>query len=95
MTTRSPWQSPCSDRTSSQACRGSKATPSPRPPQPSRGQRSSFEDVSQAAGIDYRYDCGASGRLFLADTMGGGVGLIDYDGDGWLDIYFVNGCAVP
>ena len=27
--------------------------------------------------------------------MGGGVGLIDYDGDGWLDIYFVNGCRLP
>jgi hypothetical protein len=27
--------------------------------------------------------------------MGGGVGLIDYDGDGWLDIYFVNGCSLP
>src|SRR5262249_52034070 len=32
---------------------------------------------------------------FIADTMGGGVGLIDYDGDGWLDIYFVNGCTLP
>ena len=27
--------------------------------------------------------------------MGGGVGLIDYDGDGWLDVYFVNGCRLP
>ena len=47
------------------------------------------------AGLMYRYDCGASDRLFLAETMGGGVGLIDYDGDGWLDIYFVNGCSIP
>jgi hypothetical protein len=27
--------------------------------------------------------------------MGGGVGLIDFDGDGWLDIYLVNGCPLP
>ena len=27
--------------------------------------------------------------------MGGGVGLFDFDNDGWLDIYFVNGCALP
>ncbi len=54
-----------------------------------------FEDLSARAGIQYQYDSGASGRLFLADTMGGGVGLIDYDHDGWLDIYFVNGCSVP
>src|SRR5206468_2882426 len=53
-----------------------------------------LEDVSLAAGINYRYDPGANGRIHLADTMGGGVGLIDFDGDGWLDIYFVNGCAV-
>jgi tetratricopeptide (TPR) repeat protein len=54
-----------------------------------------FEDASTQAGIVYRYDCGASRRLFLADTMGGGVGLLDYDGDGWLDIYFVGGCSIP
>ena len=33
--------------------------------------------------------------MVLADTIGGGVGLIDYDNDGWLDIYFVNGCPIP
>ncbi len=27
--------------------------------------------------------------------MGGGVALFDFDDDGWLDIYFVNGCALP
>jgi tetratricopeptide (TPR) repeat protein len=54
-----------------------------------------FEDVSQRAGINYQYNSGASDRLFIADTMGGGVGLIDYDGDGWLDIYFVGGCTIP
>jgi hypothetical protein len=30
----------------------------------------------------------------IADTMGGGVALFDFDGDGWLDIYFVNGCPL-
>jgi tetratricopeptide (TPR) repeat protein len=60
------------------------------------GSRVRFEDVAERAGIRYRYDSGASSdRLFIADTMGGGVGLIDYDRDGWLDIYFVNGCPMP
>jgi tetratricopeptide (TPR) repeat protein len=54
-----------------------------------------FEDVAQRSGIRYQYDSGASDRLFLADTMGGGAGLIDFDRDGWLDIYFVNGCSIP
>jgi tetratricopeptide (TPR) repeat protein len=55
-----------------------------------------FEEGTEGAGITYRYESGASDRrLFIADTMGGGVGLLDFDGDGWLDIYLVNGCALP
>ncbi len=54
-----------------------------------------FEDVAKASGIDYQYDCAAKGDMFLGDSMGGGVGLIDFDGDGRLDIYFVNGCPLP
>jgi tetratricopeptide (TPR) repeat protein len=55
-----------------------------------------FEEGASAAGITYYYESGANDRrLFIADTMGGGVGLIDFDNDGWLDIYFVNGCAIP
>ena len=48
-----------------------------------------------AAGSSYQYDHGAGDDLYLADTMGGGVGLIDFDGDGRLDVYFVNGCPLP
>jgi tetratricopeptide (TPR) repeat protein len=55
-----------------------------------------FEEGSEAAGLKYFYESGAGGdRLFIADTMGGGVGLIDFDRDGWLDVYLVNGCRLP
>ncbi|HEV3168067.1 MAG TPA: tetratricopeptide repeat protein, partial [Isosphaeraceae bacterium] len=54
-----------------------------------------FEDIGVSCGISFQYESGARGNLFLGDTMGGGVGLIDYDGDGWLDIYVVNGCKLP
>ena len=46
------------------------------------------------AGVQFQYDSGATSRLFIADTMGGGVALFDFDDDGWLDIYFVNGCRL-
>jgi hypothetical protein len=54
-----------------------------------------FVDRAASAGVTYQYESGASDRFLIADTMGGGVGLFDYDNDGWLDIYFVNGCALP
>jgi tetratricopeptide (TPR) repeat protein len=60
------------------------------------GQPPPFEEGAARAGISYFYESGATAsRIFIADTMGGGVGLFDYDSDGWLDIYFVNGCAFP
>jgi enediyne biosynthesis protein E4 len=58
-----------------------------------RGPR--FEDVAIRACLTYQYVSGSTADLFIADTMGGGVGLIDYDNDGWLDIYLVNGCSLP
>jgi tetratricopeptide (TPR) repeat protein len=54
-----------------------------------------FEDVARRARIDFQYNCAARGDMFLGDTMGGGVALFDHDGDGWLDVYLVGGCAVP
>ena len=54
-----------------------------------------FGDLGPRAGLAYRYDAHPSGNLFLGDTMGGGVGLIDYDEDGRLDVYFVGGCPMP
>jgi tetratricopeptide (TPR) repeat protein len=63
--------------------------PATRPP-PVR-----FEDIAEGSRVRFRYDCGAPSYLFIGDTMGGGVGLFDFDDDGWLDIYFVNGCPLP
>lgn len=54
-----------------------------------------FEDRASAAGITFRHFSGASPQKYLVETMGSGVALIDYDQDGWLDIYFVNGAGNP
>ena len=51
-----------------------------------------FEDVTKAAGLaGWTHTMGAADKGLIIDTNGSGVGLIDYDNDGWLDIYLVNG----
>jgi enediyne biosynthesis protein E4 len=62
---------------------------------PPPGPKSIFEDITQQAGIDWQHFDGASEDKFLVETMAGGVGFIDYDNDGLLDIFFVNGGETP
>jgi tetratricopeptide (TPR) repeat protein len=54
-----------------------------------------FEEIAASVGLRFQYEPGATPGLFIGDTMGGGVALIDYDRDGRLDVSFVNGCALP
>jgi len=55
----------------------------------------SFTDVTAAAGIDWTYENGATGRHLFIETVGGGVALFDYNNDGLLDIFAVQGGPVP
>jgi enediyne biosynthesis protein E4 len=51
-----------------------------------------FEDITQAAGLaGWAHTMGAADKGLICDVNGSGVGLVDYDNDGWLDIYLVNG----
>lgn len=50
-----------------------------------------FTDVTRELGIDFSIVNGATGERFVNETMVGGAGWIDYDGDGWLDLYLTNG----
>jgi len=50
-----------------------------------------FRDVTREAGIDFRHNTGATGRLHYPEIMGAGLILFDCDGDGDIDIYFLNG----
>src|ERR1700732_3942251 len=51
-----------------------------------------FVDVTHAAGIDiFHHRSGSPEKRTILETPGSGVALLDYDNDGWLDIYLLNG----
>lgn len=50
-----------------------------------------FTDITRKAGIDFRHTNGASREKHLVETMGSGGVFFDYDGDGWQDIFLVDG----
>jgi hypothetical protein len=54
-----------------------------------------FADIAEKAGIHFTHNNGAFGKKFLPETLGPGVAFIDYDNDGWQDIFIVNGTAWP
>jgi hypothetical protein len=54
-----------------------------------------FRDITQKAGIHFTHNNAAFGKKYLPETMGPGVGFIDYDNDGWQDIFIVNGMDWP
>lgn len=54
-----------------------------------------FTDITQSARIVFRHQASHTPEKYLIETMGAGVALLDYDGDGLLDVFFVNGAALP
>src|ERR1035438_7444583 len=54
-----------------------------------------FEELADRAGIHFVADNSPTANKNLPETMLAGVALFDYDNDGYLDIYFVNGAAIP
>src|SRR5581483_7326830 len=54
-----------------------------------------FENVAAKAGVNFITQNSPTPNKNQIETMVAGVALLDYDGDGWLDIYLVNGAAIP
>ena len=61
---------------------------------PPASVRDAFVDVTQQLGINFQYQASHTSKKYLLETMGPGVALFDYDNDGRLDIYVVNGAPL-
>ena len=53
-----------------------------------------FEDITAASGVKFDYVASHTSRKYLIETMGSGAALFDYDNDGRLDIFLVNGAQL-
>jgi len=53
--------------------------------------RVQFVNVASEAGLTFKHTNGASAEKLMPETFGSGVAWIDYDNDGWIDLFFANG----
>ena len=53
-----------------------------------------FKDRTQETGLNARLFSGSPSKKYILESMSGGVGLVDFNRDGWIDIYLVNGSSL-
>ena len=64
------------------------------PPPSSGATPGLFVDITQKSGVNFSYQASHTSKKYLIETMGPGVALFDYDNDGRLDIFLVNGAPL-
>jgi hypothetical protein len=76
----------CGPSSSPQPAQNPAPEPAPAPPVPAL-----FRDATEESGLDFVHLNGMTGELYFVETVGAGAALFDYDLDGDLDAYFVQG----
>jgi hypothetical protein len=78
---------------------GQKAVPPPTltaPPSVDAAPGVLFSDATTSSGLAaFRHVSGGPAKDYIVEATGSGVALVDYDNDGWLDVYLVNGSVWP
>jgi enediyne biosynthesis protein E4 len=90
-----PAQQPAPSRTAQPVPTASSPIKVAQPASPRPSGPITFTDVTAQSGIHFKHNSGAFGAKYLPETMGSGVCVIDYDNDGWPDIFFVNSMDWP
>jgi len=94
---RNPWNSQCAVLAATllvlSGCFSRREEPPTGPIRPKDGAASPIRlrDVTNETGITFEHTDGSSGRRYIIEAMSAGLALFDYDGDGLIDIYFLNG----
>jgi len=71
------------------------AKPQPAPPAPPGTPAVTYVDITAEARVDFLHRHCGSGQKYMVETMGSGAGIFDYDGDGKMDLYLINGGPLP
>src|ERR1051326_7656041 len=57
-------------------------------------QSGAFHEITSQSGVKFQHIAPKTSKKYLLETMGSGVALFDYDNDGRLDVYVVNGAPI-
>lgn len=89
-----PAPTPAQQQRTGRSYDGGDRTRTPPPPGPQAPSPVTFTDIYAQTRIDFKHAASVTSQKYLLEAMGGGVGLFDYDNDGRLDLYFVNGARI-